>query len=209
MKKISVDTVRAFLKEKEADRAACAEVCMELADGTEVKVTLRTELSTAEKSVFISRVLSGCFDERGEFRPEYVTPMLRATILQMCSDLPAISPRGKSGELDIDAMNALYEALDLDCLDDADYRMMVRELVALCHEAIEWRKARELNSAGSAAKNAADAARELMGVLTEKVGSLDVDALAESAAKLAKTTDGLESDALRDAFVKAGLEVVK
>jgi hypothetical protein len=207
MKKISVDTVRTYLKA--VGDPADAKVSMKLADGTEIGVTLRTKLSTAEKSVFISRVLSGCFDERGDFRPEYVTPMLRATILQMCSDLPAISPRGKSADLDIDAMNTLYETLALDELDDAGYQRMMREMVFMCQDAIEWRKSRELHSAENAVRNAANAIRELMSVLTDKFGTLDMDALAESAGRLAKTTDGLQGDALREALVKAGLEVVK
>ncbi len=209
-KKISVDTVRTYLKE--AKPSGTAEAHLRLEDGKDVIVTIRTHLSTAEKSAFIARVLIGCFDERGEYRPEYFTPMLRATILQMCTDLPALSVRAKDGgesQLDLDAMDALYVALNLDGFSGGGYREMMSELVFLAQSAVEWRKARELNGSGKSVSAAADAARELLNALTEKVSEIDAEAMMDYAAKLAKAAEGTEPDALRDAVVKAGLKLVK
>lgn len=80
----------------------------------------------AEKSTFLNRVVSGCFDATGKFRPEYVSPMLRATILQMCTNIPAMTLKNETDEvgvpaLDVDAMNELYLAMDLDHVQNAGY----------------------------------------------------------------------------------------
>ena len=72
MKKIAVNTVKNFLKENKRENTFTQ--TFEVGDNT-FDVTFRTALSVMEKSVFLNRVVSGCFDMTGKYRPEYVSPM--------------------------------------------------------------------------------------------------------------------------------------
>lgn len=209
MKKIAMDTARNYVKEKKP--AGVVKTSMVFASGAEVEVEIRTSLTTEEKSTFINRVLSGCFDGNGDYRPEYLTPMLRATILQMCTNLPVISLKGEktdNGEsvMDIDAMDALYSALDLDALDDAGYQSLMGEMVHQCAVATDWRKARNLSGANTALADAAKSVRELAAALMTKLDGFDLEALTEYAAKLSKATDGMDEGQIVNALIKENTE---
>ena len=107
MKKIAVNTVKAFLKENKKEDAYTQAFTV---GDSSFEVSFHTALTIAEKSTFLNRVVSGCFDATGKFRPEYVSPMLRATILQMCTNIPAMTLKNETDEvgvpaLDVDAMN--------------------------------------------------------------------------------------------------------
>ena len=93
MKKIAVDTMRTFLKERKAENIT--KLSVPVGDSS-FELEIKTHLTVTEKSTFISRVLSGCFDVMGNFRPEYVSPMMRATILQMWRLWPRIGAEGLS-----------------------------------------------------------------------------------------------------------------
>ena len=95
MKKIAVDTMRTFLKEHKAENIT--KLSVPVGDSS-FELEIKTHLTVTEKSTFISRVLSGCFDVMGNFRPEYVSPMMRATILQMCTNLPVLVEKGVKAE---------------------------------------------------------------------------------------------------------------
>ena len=92
MKKIAVNTMKTFLKEHKREDTYTQ--TFKVADSS-FEVVFHTNLSIAEKSTFINRVLKGCFDHMGNFRPEYVSPVLRATILQMCTNVPALTLKMK------------------------------------------------------------------------------------------------------------------
>lgn len=79
MKKIAVNTVKAFLKENKKEDTYTQAFTV---GDSSFEVSFHTALTIAEKSTFLNRVVSGCFDATGKFRPEYVSPMLRATILR-------------------------------------------------------------------------------------------------------------------------------
>lgn len=113
MKKIAVNTVKAFLKENKKEDAYTQAFTV---GDSSFEVSFHTALTIAEKSTFLNRVVSGCFDATGKFRPEYVSPMLRATILQMCTNIPAMTLKNETDKagapaLDVDAMNELYLAI--------------------------------------------------------------------------------------------------
>ena len=83
--------------------------------------------------------------------------MLRATILQMCTNVPVLTMKGEAENMDLDAMNALYQAMNLDYLDNEPYQAMMREMVGLCQVGIEWRKARNLSDGNKVSVNAMNA----------------------------------------------------
>lgn len=210
MKKIAVNTVKAFLKE----RADTGTVTKEfpVADST-FEVQIRTILTVDEKTKFISRVVRNCFDAAGNYHPEFLTPMLRATILQMCTNVPVLTMKGEAENMDLDAMNALYQAMNLDYLDNEPYQAMMREMVGLCQVGIEWRKARNLSDGNKVSVNAmnalGDAAisiRNVMEALAKKADSTDMDTLMQYAGKISKATENLDEGGILQGILDAQIK---
>ncbi len=210
MKKIAVNTVKAFLKE----RADTGTVTKEfpVADST-FEVQIRTILTVDEKTKFISRVVRNCFDAAGNYHPEFLTPMLRATILQMCTNVPVLTMKGEAENMDLDAMNALYQAMNLDHLDNEPYQAMMREMVGLCQVGIEWRKARNLSDGNKVSVNAmnalGDAAisiRNVMEALAKKADSADMDTLMQYAGKISKATENLDEGGILQGILDAQIK---
>ena len=207
MKQISTNTVKEFLKNTQKTTEITRTFTVGEAD---VEYTIKTALTIDEKAKFINRVLSGCFDALGNYRPEYETPMLRATIIQMCTNLPVLSRKGEktdSGEsvMDIEAMDALYVALGLENIDDAGYQMMKGEILSLSRMALEWRRSRTLvQDKGDLGEIAFDI-RSVLAQLSKLIESTDIASLTEFAAKLSKNTNGLDAAG----FVKALQQLTK
>ena len=211
MKKIAVDTMRTFLKEHKAENIT--KLSVPVGDSS-FELEIKTHLTVTEKSTFISRVLSGCFDVMGNFRPEYVSPMMRATILQMCTNLPVLVEKGvktENGEsaMDMEAMDALYMALDLDNLQDASYQQMMGEIAHLCGQAIDWKRghmiaeisapmAEGINALGYAA----DAVRSLIEELAKRVKDMNMTELLEHAGQLSEVTKGMAQGDLAQALIQ-------
>ena len=195
MKKIAVNTMKTFLKEHKREDTYTQ--TFKVADSS-FEVVFHTNLSIAEKSTFINRVLKGCFDHMGNFRPEYVSPVLRATILQMCTNVPALTLKNEMSDngspaLDLEAMNDLYVAMDLDCVNNPAYQAMMSEMVQLSMQAIDWKKARNLSS-----HNTDSALRNLLDTLTATVDGMDTSSLMQYAGILSEATKGLgEGDILK------------
>ena len=205
MKKIAVNSVKSFLKENKCSDTYTKNFTV--GDGS-FEVTFHTALTVAEKSTFLNRVVSGCFDVTGKFRPEYVSPMLRATIIQMCTNIPALTLKNETDQagapaLDIDAMNDLYVAMDLDNIEDEGYQAMLTEMVYLSGQAIDWKKNSTLADRGTET-----ALRDLLKSLADKVKSTDTAALMEYAGILSDSTKNLgEGDILQGLLnVKASKE---
>ena len=195
MKKIAVNTMKTFRTEPKREDTSTQ--TFKVADSS-FEVVFHTNLSIAEKSTFINRVLKGCFDHMGNFRPEYVSPVLRATILQMCTNVPALTLKNEMSDngspaLDLEAMNDLYVAMDLDCVNNPAYQAMMSEMVQLSMQAIDWKKARNLSS-----HNTDSALRNLLDTLTAKVDGMDTSSLMQYAGILSEATKGLgEGDILK------------
>ena len=179
MKKIAVNTVKAFLKENKKEDAYTQAFTV---GDSSFEVSFHTALTIAEKSTFLNRVVSGCFDATGKFRPEYVSPMLRATILQMCTNIPAMTLKNETDEagasaLDVDAMNELYLAMDLDHVQNAGYQDMLNE-----HK----------DKSSILADHGTDTAlRDLLEGLADKVKDIDTESLMQYAGILSEGTKGL------------------
>ena len=210
MKKIAVNTVKAFLKEH-ADTGMVTKE-FPVADAT-FEVQIRTILTVDEKTKFISRVVRNCFDAAGNYHPEFLTPMLRATILQMCTNVPVLTMKGEAENMDLDAMNALYQAMNLDYLDNEPYQAMMREMVGLCQVCIEWRKARNLSDGNKVSVNAmnalGDAAisiRNVMEALAKKADSTDMDTLMQYAGKISKATENLDEGGILQGILDAQIK---
>jgi hypothetical protein len=210
MKKIAVNTVKAFLKEH-ADTGTVTKE-FPVADST-FEVQIRTILTVDEKTKFISRVVRNCFDAAGNYHPEFLTPMLRATILQMCTNVPVLTMKGEAENMDLDAMNALYQAMNLDYLDNEPYQAMMREMVGLCQVGIEWRKARNLSDGNKVSVNAmnalGDAAisiRNVMEALAKKADSADMDTLMQYAGKISKATENLDEGGILQGILDAQIK---
>lgn len=193
MKKIAVNTIKAFLKEhKEANVAT---VSFQIGDST-FEVEIKTSLTVTEKTTFINRLLSGCFDQMGNFRPEYVTPMLRATILQMCTNVPILTLKNEQDAdggslMDIEAMNDLYAAMGLDNLENNEYQAMMGEIIYLCNLAIDWRKSRTIS-----ASTLDSSLSSLIKTLNAKVENMDTNSLMEFAGQLSEATKGLDEGSI-------------
>lgn len=210
MKKIAVNTVKAFLKEHAEAGVVTKE--FPVADST-FEVQIRTILTIDEKTKFISRVVRNCFDAAGNYHPEFLTPMLRATILQMCTNVPVLTMKGEAENMDLDAMNALYAAMELDYLDNGPYQAMMQEMVGLCQVGIEWRKARNLsdgNKVNADAMNAlGDAAisiRNVMEALAKKADGTDMNALMQYAGRLSKATENLDEGGILQGMLDAQIK---
>lgn len=200
MKKIAVNTVKNFLKENKRENTFTQ--TFEVGDNT-FDVTFRTALSVMEKSVFLNRVVSGCFDMTGKYRPEYVSPMLRATIIQMCTNIPAMTLKNESDSegapvLDIDGMNELYLTMDLDNIQNDDYQAMLHEMVYLSTQAIDWKRSSVLADHGTDS-----ALRNLLNSLSAKVQSLDMDSLMKYAAVLSESTKNLDEGGILQGLINA------
>ena len=200
MKKIAVNTMKTFLKEHKREDTYTQ--TFKVADSS-FEVVFHTNLSIAEKSTFINRVLKGCFDHMGNFRPEYVSPVLRATILQMCTNVPALTLKNEMSDngspaLDLEAMNDLYVAMDLDCVNNPAYQAMMSEMVQLSMQAIDWKKARNLSS-----HNTDSALRNLLDTLTAKVDGMDTSSLMQYAGILSEATKGLREEDILKGLLEA------
>ena len=190
MKKIVVNTIKAFFMEHKT--ANMTTTSFEVGESS-FDVQIKTSLSIEEKTAFISRVLSGCFDTAGNYRPEYVTPMIQATILQVCTNVPVITLKGEISDdggsvMDIGAMSDLYAAMDLDHFSDVNYRVMKLELNELTNAAIEWKKSYVLAKLNNAVS---DALRNWIESF-EKVKESDLKELMQYAKKLSNATDNLD-----------------
>ena len=210
MKKIAVNTVKAFLKEH-ADTGMVTKE-FPVADAT-FEVQIRTILTVDEKTKFISRVVRNCFDAAGNYHPEFLTPMLRATILQMCTNVPVLTMKGEAENMDLDAMNALYQAMNLDYLDNEPYQAMMREMVGLCQVGIEWRKARNLSDGNKVSVNAMNALGDaaisignVMEALAKKADSTDMDTLMQYAGKISKATENLDEGGILQGILDAQIK---
>lgn len=207
MKKLSVETMKKYMKTKEPQKSV--KVHYEF-DGAEFDVEVRTSLSCAEQSAFISRVLAGCFDDSGNFRPEYFDPMFHATVLQMMTNVPPIPIRGAANDdgeklLDIDAMDELYDALALEN-DEAteDFCGFIGYLYGLCDNAAEYRRARNLANSSVTGDLSAivSGVRRFVESLVDKVESVNTEELLTYAGQLAELTRGMNAEGVADAMLR-------
>lgn len=89
------------------------------------EIIAKTDLSIEEIGLFVDRVVNACFDENGEYRPEYKDVIFQITVLQMLTNIGVYSkkvneldseekPTGKKiSIIDVEKTYALCKELDL------------------------------------------------------------------------------------------------
>ena len=119
-------------------------------------VTLKTNMTVDDKSVFIDRVVNGCFDSNTEYRPEFRDAIFQITILQMLSDVPVFTKKmneldekgneieKKIDVIDIDKTYDLCKKLDLFHKANDAFRVLVNELVYLVETKLAFEQQRIL-----------------------------------------------------------------
>lgn len=197
MKKVAVNTAKSFLKEHTTDDTIALIYHVGESD---FDVSIKTRLSLGEKSVFINRVLSGCFDAIGQYRPEYFEPMFHATVIQMCTNLPVLSLKNEGDQLDIEAMDGLYQSLNLDGDVSKLYNpfsVMVAGMKRLCEDALEWRKEqnRDINILSREIQTLIDAINTL--------DPKDIGTLLGYAKTLSENTEKLGRDNIVEALIQS------
>ena len=142
MKKIAVNTVKNFIKEARDRREFTISYTIE---DSAFEVVVKSWLSVVECSMFINRVVDGCFDINGNYMPEYFEPLFKVTVLQMATNLPVISLKEEKGDeekyVDIDAMTDLWVALDAEkrFYKNAAFCDFFDELYGRCRRVVEER----------------------------------------------------------------------
>lgn len=213
MKKISVKTVKAFVDSVADD--GMEEIVCGVGDAA-FTVHLKTKLTVVEKGQFIRRVVDGCFGENGSYHPQYFAPMIRATMIQMCTDLPALSLRGEDGDLlDVDGMNDLYMAMDFDDVNlRPAFRALLMDMTGLCEDAVAYERNMYIACANAASDQvlmevagAMKAIREAAASIAKQVNGADTAKLLEYAGKLSQATDGVAPDRMVEELVKRSAEI--
>lgn len=189
MKKIAVETMRKYMKAKMPE-STVIEQKYPFGD-SEIVVHIKTKLTTAEVGVFVRRILSACFDKDGNYRPEYYQPVFKATVIQICTDLPVLSLRNERGDdgeslMDIDAMADMYDTLRFDDLSDGRYQALTAYLNEVCDSAVVDYANRHTTSSELMRKidEIVDEAKVVLG----KVASIDTDSLMKYAQVLSEAT---------------------
>ena len=182
-------------------------------------MTFKRKLSLEEQNLFIQRVISGCFDIFGEYHPEGFTPMFNATVLQLCSNTPALSKPaakkedGEKGEalLDIDAMNDFYNTIKDDVMKAGgkEYETFVSKLDVLCYQRLAWineqRKYRHLETIAKMCDDMQaliQVAGTFINNLEDIVESTDTEELLQYAKSITQNTESLDGENLAENMFK-------
>lgn len=205
MSKISTATARAVANKYRKSKQDVKKT-FEIDDGS-FEVVVKTYLTVKEQTTFINRVVSGCFDVKGDYRPEYFEPMVNATFIQVCTNLPAISTGESTSNgdvMDIDAMDDLFHALSIGDIDDPEevkYSAftLYSYMYNLCTQFIEFRKQRvtAFDSVGdfdTEASSAVAAFKSLIQKISDKVDGIELSEVVEYAKKLSEVSDGFTED---------------
>ena len=217
MKKIAVSTVKAFLKSKEDER----KFAIDLPIGEDsFTVHFDFNMTLDEQSVFVRRVLSGCYDYLGNYRPEYYRPMLNATILQMCSNAPVLNVKGEkmddnSPVMDVGAMHNFFclisDAINMNAFDEEKhdkYKVFWNnywELESACTEAREWKNGGPIRDVGALCQSlndTLDAVQQVVYKIADMVDSTDMETLTNGVTKLSAMADTMKDDNLAEALLK-------
>lgn len=203
MKKVKVSDLKSCVKNANAkDKVTVTK----LIDGKEISFEVRLFLSIQEQSIFVRRVLSGCFDLYDDFRPEYKEPMFQATVLQMFTNLPVISMKDESGGedlIDIDKMARLFEILSIDISTNNQLSCSLDDLQRMVNEAIEWKKSRILAADSAPTTDiygdfscAMKALRKTLETIADKTSEVDIEKLTQMASALSEKVSAINENEL-------------
>ena len=221
MKKMSTSTVKAFLKENSGDKV----VSVTLPVGNdEFTVVFDFDLTIAEKSAFVRRVMSGCYDSEGNYRPEYFEPMFNATVLQMCSNAPVLTVKGDKMEdntpvMDIDAMHSFFvcilDAMSATHNEDVEPTLCQPQgqsfwdyywkLHHLCDELRHWNNlepAREFGRMSRSISSLIESLRMVVYKISDMVDDADMASLVDGVRTLSSVAESMDEDNMAEALLK-------
>ena len=150
--KKSINTVLDIQKRNSADTVL--KLCdPDNSENVVMEITLKTSLSIPEKGIFVDRVVTPCFDENGDFMPQYLDPLFMITLLQMTTNVPAIEDSipvetgedTESGEkatiINIEKTYELCKAINLmRNAKDVKYQALISELKRMVADKLDYVK---------------------------------------------------------------------
>ena len=139
-----------------------------------MEIALKTSLTIPEKGIFVDRVVTPCFDENGDFMPQYLDPLFMIALLQMTTNVPPIEDTipildevgNETGEkstiMNIEKTYELCKAINLvKNVADTKYQALIEELRQMVADKLAYMKdvnARKATSFGMLLKPYLDAA---------------------------------------------------
>lgn len=139
-----------------------------------MEIALKTSLTIPEKGIFVDRVVTPCFDENGDFMPQYLDPLFMIALLQMTTNVPPIEDTipildevgNETGEkstiMNIEKTYELCKAINLvKNVADTKYQALIEELRQMVADKLAYMKdvnARKATSFGMLLKTYLDAA---------------------------------------------------
>lgn len=173
-------------------------------DGSSVimEIALKTSLTIPEKGIFVDRVVMPCFDEDGDFMPQYLDPLFMITLLQMTTNVPVIEdaisiPNDDGSEsnekttiMNIEKTYELCRAINLmKNVSDTKYQALVNELRQMVTDKLAYIK--ELNM--RKASNSLTMLKPMLETFQSKITEADLTAMLDrisNAGNQMQTQDG-------------------
>lgn len=145
-------------------------------DKVVMEIALKTSLTITEKGVFVDRVVLPCFDDNGDFMPQYLDPLFMINLLQMTTNVPVIEDAipvvdefgNETGEkstiINIEKTYELCKAINLvKNVQDGKYLALIEELRQMVADKLAYMKdinVRKATSFGMMLKPYLDAAND-------------------------------------------------
>ena len=131
-------------------------------DSIVMEIALRTSLTIPEKGIFVDRVVAPCFDENGDFMPQYLDPLFMITLLQMTTNVPVIEDTvpvmnedGTESEEKVSIINIekTYELCrEINLVknaNDVNYQALIAELKQMVSDKLAYIKEMNLRKASN------------------------------------------------------------
>ena len=131
-------------------------------DSIVMEIALKTSLTIPEKGIFVDRVVAPCFDENGDFMPQYLDPLFMITLLQMSTNVPVIEDAvpvmnedGTESEEKVSIINIektyeLCRAINLvKNANDVNYQALIAELKQMVSDKLAYIKEMNLRKASN------------------------------------------------------------
>ena len=131
-------------------------------DSIVMEIALKTSLTIPEKGIFVDRVVAPCFDENGDFMPQYLDPLFMITLLQMTTNVPVsedavpvMNEDGTESEEKVSIINIektyeLCRAINLvKNANDVNYQALIAELKQMVSDKLAYIKEMNLRKASN------------------------------------------------------------
>lgn len=131
-------------------------------DSIVMEIALKTSLTIPEKGIFVDRVVAPCFDENGDFMPQYLDPLFMITLLQMTTNVPVIEDavsvmnedctesEEKVSIINIEKTYELCRAINLvKNANDVNYQALIAELKQMVSDKLAYIKEMNLRKASN------------------------------------------------------------